>query len=72
MNNIMARLESDMSKQFNGIESVARPYSVEDLESIAKAKADVKRGLEPQEKNNPVYMEEFFLEKSCQIIKGAK
>lgn len=50
---------------------VFKPNTIEELETIARAKADAHEGKEPQS-DDPLYLSEYGLFKSCQIIGEAK
>lgn len=50
---------------------VFKPTTLEELETIAKAKADAHQGIEPQS-DDPLYLGEYSIFKSCQIIGEAK
>ena len=68
---IFSRLNSDMNREFSAPENAFKPCSMDDIETIAKAKADANQGLAPQS-NCPLYVETYSTEKSFNLIKGAK
>lgn len=69
--NIFDQLNKGFEKEFSAMKSEARPYTQEALEIIAQAKADAHEGKEPQS-DDPLYLEEYSIFKSCKIIGEAK
>lgn len=63
-------IHDQINQHCGGIQDTAKPYTMADLEIIAQGKADAAEGKEVRS-NNPLYVEAYSIEKSCNILKAA-